>query len=371
MPWRTDHAGEPASSFLAGYRTLEVFNVGTSALVITSVQRLMGSAGFEVAQSPGTPLEIEPGEHVDFTVGFSATTPGTGEKATIRIVSDDRDAPTVDLIAIGLGGTPALAVSIAGTGAFPDTCLHDVSDQTLTLNNSGTCPLTITAITSSSADFLVPETLNFPLVIAPGGDLDLPLRFQPTHLGDSAGTITIVSNDPASPAAIQVSGHTPSGRLTITGTADFGPVLLGDHARQILSVCNTGDCDLHVTRVAFRPPGPCDAARRSPCGCAACTCRDAPAAAPTGECDQKCLSFRILANPFPATVHPGSCLGVLLEYVPTCDSSACCELVIESDDPDLPQRTILVTGRLRRTLRSALKCWAAQELHEILEAGSC
>jgi hypothetical protein len=60
---------------------------------------------------------------------------------------------------------------------------------------------------------------------------------------------------------------------------------------------------------------------------------------------------------------------VLLEYVPTCDNSACCELVIDSDDPEHPELTLFVTGHLRRTLRSALKCWAAQELHSILEAG--
>ena len=497
------------------YRTLEVFNVGTSApLLITSVQRLMGSAGFEVSQNPGTPIAVRPGEHVDFTVAFTATTPGTEEKATIRIVSSDPDAPTVDLIAIGLGGTPRLetviadrgdfgevcvgefvdrdlvlnnsgvcplhireisstspafqaprvdsfplvvapgdsltvpirfrpqavgrvtaalriisdapglqaivevsgtaptprlVVSIADAGAFPDTCLGDVSDETLTLSNSGRCPLTITAITSSSTDFLVPETLAFPIVIAPGGDLELTLRFQPAHIGDATGTITIFSDDPDRQTALEVSGHAPSGRLTITGTAAFGPVLLGDHARQTLSICNTGDCDLHVTRVAFLPPSPCDVARRSPCGCAGCTGRHgcvpgcgcaghahdhgtahagqdggtgdgkngsdggdgAHPAAHGCACDQKCLNFRILTNPFPATVHPGSCLGILLEYVPTCDSAACCELVIESDDPDLLRRTILVTGRLRRTLRSALKCWAAQELHEILEAGNC
>lgn len=467
------------------YRTLEVFNVGTSApLLITSVQRLMGSAGFEVSQNPGTPIEVRPGEHVDFTVAFTATTPGTEEKATIRIVSNDPDAPTVDLIAVGLGGTPRLqtviadrgdfgdvcvgefvdrdlvlnnagvcplhireisstspafqaprvnsfplvvapgdsltvpirfrpqaagritaalriisdapglpaivevsgtaptprlVVSIADAGAFPDTCLGDVSDETLTLSNSGRCPLTITAITSSSTDFLVPETPAFPIVIAPGGALELTLRFQPAHIGDTTGTITIVSDDPASPAALDVSGHTPSGRLTITGTAAFGPVLLGDHARQTLSICNTGDCDLHVTRVAFLPPSPCDVARRSPCvragcqcNCPGCGCGAKAGCHGAGHAAQdECLDFRILTNPFPATVHPGSCLGVLLQYVPSCDSAACCELVIESDDPDRPRHIVLVTGHLRRTLRSALKCWAAQELHEILEAGNC
>ncbi len=77
--------------------------------------------------------------------------------------------------------------------------------------NSGACPLTITAITSSSTDFLVPETLAFPLVIAPRGALELTLRFQPPDVGDATGTITIASDDPASPTALGISGHAPNG----------------------------------------------------------------------------------------------------------------------------------------------------------------
>ena len=488
------------------FLTLEVFNVGTSNLVITSVQRLMGSTGFAALPNPATPLVVQPGEHLNFTISFTSTTPGVPETATIRIVSNDPDAPTVDLFTTGLGGTPALetviadqgafgtvclggfvdrdlvlnnrgpcplqiqllssssptfempgvvdyplvlsaggsiaipirfrptatgptsavlriesndpnspaivevsgtappprlVVSIADDGVFADTCLGDVTDEILTVSNSGSCPLTITAITSSSEEFLVPETVSFPVMIAPGGDLELTLRFQPTHHGDSTGTITLLSDDPSSPALIEVSGFAPSGRLTLTGTTDFGPVPLGDHRRETLAICNTGDCDLHVSRVAFLPPCPCDARRRSPCGC---DCGEGHGCGGCGHqhgskhsghdhrddrhgqggdeqdgneqnhgcrCDQKCLNFRILTNPFPATVHPGSCLGVLVEYVPTCDSAACCELLIESDDPDLPRYTVMVTGHLRRTLRSALKCWAAQELHQILEAGNC
>jgi hypothetical protein len=56
----------------------------------------------------------------------------------------------------------------------------------------------------------VPQTLAFPIVIAPGGALELTLRFQPTDVGDATGTITIVSDDPASLAALDVSGHTPN-----------------------------------------------------------------------------------------------------------------------------------------------------------------
>ncbi len=461
------------------FLTLEVFNVGTGDLVISSVQRLMGSTGFQVLANPGTPLTIAAGEHVDFTVEFTATTPGSTEQATIRIVSNDPTAPVVDLLATAVSGTAALETAIANagsfgevclggfvdrdvilnnrgpcplrisgitstspafqvpsvttfpllvssgdsvavpirfqptgrgsfsgtlriasndpnspavvqvsgiapsprlvvmvpdTGSFGDTCLGDFHDEMITLDNAGHCPLTITAITSSSGDFLVPQTIAFPVVIASGGDLEFILRFQPSHLGPSSGTITITSDDPASPATFSVTGNTPSGILTITGTTEFGAVELGQRALQTLSICNTGHCDLHVTKVAFLPPCPCDEVRRKPCGCPEpCGCHEKE-----GEphhhhktSDQCCTNFRIMTNPFPATVRPGSCLGVLISYRPTCDNAACCELVIESDDPNHLVKKLFVTGHLKRTLRSALKCWAAQELNEMLRAGNC
>jgi photosystem II stability/assembly factor-like uncharacterized protein len=466
----------------ARHLSLEVFNVGAGDLVVNSVQRLMGSTAFRVLPNPGTPVVIHPGDSLTFRVEFTGTTPGADETATIRIVSNDPNAPVVDLLATGrretavlvtaiadrgdfgeecvgefvdrdlvlnnrgacalrvtsitssspafevpgvvsfplliasgdsvtlpvrfrptargpVAGTlritsddpaspaivrvsgaappPRLVASLPNAGDFGDTCVGDLRDEMLTLANAGPCPLTVSAITSSSPDFVVPELVKPPVVIAAGGDLELTLRFQPSHVGPASATITIVSDDPASPLTLSVHGTAPSGHLTLTGTTDFGGVHLGDRALQTLSVCNTGDCDLHVKRVAFLPPCPCDAERRKPCGCPpGCGCHGHKDDKPDerhakAHCDQCCLNFRIVTNPFPATVHPGSCLGVLIEYVPTCDSAACCELVIESDDPDTPVRKLFVTGHLRRTLGSALKCWAAQELGEMLRAGNC
>ena len=460
--------------------TLEIFNVGTGDLVISSVQRLMGSTGFQVLANPGTPLIIHAGDHVDFTVQFTSTAPGTTEQATIRIISNDPNAPVVDLLATAVSGTaaletiiadagnfgevclgdfvdrelvldnsgpctlrifsitsssaafqvpsvtsfplvveagdsiavpirfqppgrgpftgtlriasndpaspatvavsgvapaPRLVVSVPDTGDFGHTCLGDFHDEMLTLSNSGRCSLTITAIISSSGDFLVPQTIAFPIVIAPGGDLEVILRFRPSHFGPSSGTITIVSDDPASPLTFAVNGDTPSGTLTLTGTTEFGGVELGQRGLQTLSICNTGDCDLHVSKVAFLPPGPCEELRRNPCGCPGCRCHETTDHEHKKhghpKSDQCCLNFRIVTNPFPATVHPGSCLGVLIEYIPTCDSAACCELEINSDDPKQPTKKVFVTGHLRRTLHSAIKCWLAQELHEMLRAGNC
>lgn len=459
--------------------TLQVFNVGVEVLTIYSVQRILGSTAFSIEPFPSTPLDIAPGGEVDFTLSYEPTTPGTIDLATIRINSNDQESPTVDLLASGTAGTamaelaiadggdfgevclgdfrdrglvinnsgpcpltitginsssavfftpnvlsfplvigpgdsmvlpiryqpavlgadagtitvlsndpdspaqidvagtapsPRLVLSIADDGDFGRVCVDDFCDKTLVLSNSGECPLTVTGITSNSPDFLVPQVLAFPLVIAPAAAVSLTLRFMPTSFGAKSGTITVTSDDPASPANLDVTGFAPSGKLTITGTGCFGGVELGSRALTKISVCNTGDCDLHVTDVGFKPPSDCEKIAQCDCDCD-CDCDSHHD--PKEDCEkpgsnQRCLNFKILSNPFPVKVGPGSCLDLLIKYTPTCNNAACCELLIKTDDPDNPIMSIFVTGHLKRTLHSALKCWAGQELHELLKAGkSC
>jgi hypothetical protein len=453
----------------SAYLTLQVFNVGANPLVITSVQRLMGSSGITVLPSPGTPLVVKAGEEIDFTIEFAPTTPGTPETATIRIVSNDPGAPVVDLMATGLGGVPSLQLAIADRGDFGKVCVGSLVDRGLVLNNRGPCPLRVAGVTSSSPDFIAPGVASFPLAVASGDSLELPIRFQPRNRGPASATITVTSDDPSGPKSIRVSGTAPaprlvvalanagefgavcigalrdepltlsnsghceleicgisssspefvvpgvdaypiviapgdavdvqvrfqpaslgpksatltidsddpggpravavsgtvpSGTLTITGTGHFGGVEFGHRAERTLSICNTGECDLHVTKVAFAPdpwePGCHD------CDRCDCHCGDKPHAHGSDQC---CATFKIVGNPFPATVHPGACLGVVVRFVPDCFGAKCCKLVVESDDPANPAATVFVTGRLQRTLASALKCWAAEELQALWEAG--
>jgi len=459
------------------FLTLKVFNVGSGDLVVNSVQRIMGSTGFSVAPNPGTPVVIEAGEELSFTVQFIPSTPGFPEAATIRITSNDPNAPFVDLLATGFGGTasldtviadsgnfgdiclgdfvdrdlilsnrgpcelsisgitssstsfvapgvtsypisvapgasievpirfqpghagtmtgtihvfsndphspatvdvsgaappPRLVASIANSGNFGDACLGCFRDEPLTLSNAGHCPLTIASIASSDAAFIVPEILSMPLVIEPGGDLELTVRFQPSQFGTAAATVTITSDDPASPLTLALTGNAPNGTLSVTGSLDFGGRELGHHAVRTLAICNTGACDLHVTKVGFLPPCECHPRRCHSCGCGCgCGCGhkhddDTTDDAHRGRCDTCCLDFEIMNNPFPATLRPGSCLNLVVQYTATCRSESCCELIIECDDPEHPSRKLRVTGHLRHTISSRLKCWAARELQDVL-----
>jgi hypothetical protein len=393
------------------YLRLEIFNVGIADLIITSVQRLMGSTGFSVMSTPGAPLVIEPGEHVDFTVRYvpSGASP---ETATIRILSNDPNAPAVDLSATGVPGAARLTTTIADSGNFGNACLRGFVDKDLVLNNSGTCPLRVTGITSSSPEFELPSVLSYPLVLGAGDSIPLPMRFRPasfgaksatlrissndpggiravavtgtapapeldlvipdtgafgkvcvhafkdltltlvnsgpctltvtgivssaseflvpavttypiqiapgtavampirlapSSFGAKSGNITVSSDDPTGPKSVGVSGNAPPGLLVVTGSTCIGGVKECCLGERTIAICNVGDCDLHVTSVAFK---------------------------------RKSRHWKLINNPFPATLHPGSCLSVLIRYKATEKCPRACELVITSDDPVTPVKTL-------------------------------
>jgi HYDIN/CFA65/VesB family protein len=406
------------------YLNLEVNNVGSADLLIDNVQWLMGSTDFSVLPTPATPLVLAAGEDIEFTIVYNPTVAGVLEVATIRIASNDPTAPVVDLAATGIQGTPnlgtaiadsgnignacvgsfaeeeltinnsgtcplvvlgiassspeflapqlsaplllgsgestevtirfqpdsfgakaatitlfsndpagarkvavsglapapRLALAIADTGSFGNCCVGSFKDEPLTLSNSGRCTLSVTGIASSSGEFLAPEVLLYPLTIEAGGSLEVPIRFQPTSFGAKAATITVTSDDPLGPHTIEVSGDAPAGKLAVTGTAYFGGVKCGRLAFRTIEVCNVGDCDLRVTKVDFK---------------------------------HRNRHWRLVHNPFPATLHPGSCLNVVIRYKATQREPRPCELAITSDDPLTPVREIEV---IAWTLCCCKKC---------------
>jgi hypothetical protein len=408
------------------YLTLTVFNVGSADLVINSVQLLMGSSSFSVLSTPGTPVAVAAGEDIEFTIEYDPTTPAGLETGIIRISSNDPTAPVVDLAATGTLGTPTLAYAIADSGSFGNVCVGSLRDEELTINNTGACPLSITSITSSSGVFLAPGVISFPLVVNAGTSILLPIRFQPNTTGPASGTITIVSNDPASPAfvfvsgfaplprlalmiadsgsfghtcvhvindkpltllntgpctltiesitsnspdfvapevlsypitiaagvslqvpirfqptsigpktgtitvvsndpvaptqSIAVSGFAPHGIIAITGSLCFGGVKACCRAERTLTICNKGDCKLHIKSVEFK--------RRNP-------------------------HWQLVRNPFPATLHPGSCLSVLVRYKATERCPVCCQIVVRSDDPHHPH---IVLDCLAYTIWDDCRC---------------
>jgi kumamolisin len=292
----------------SSFRVIRVYNVGNRDLMILSVKRVAGSADFTVLGLPATPLAIAPGAEVNFTVAFTPSAPGP-QAATIQIVSNDPLTPTIDVLAEAVAGVGALETVIADRGKFGDCCVGSHIDEPLTLNNAGSCPLSIFDIASSSPEFASPGVSNYPLVIAPGASIAAPIRFQPASLGVKTATVTVFSSDPDGPKSVSVSGVAPPGRLAVTGSTIFGPVPACCRVERTIAICNVGDCKLEVSSVSFK---------------------------------RKSRHWKLVNNPFPAALHPGSCLSVVIRYIATEKLPRSCDLVIVSDDPTEPVKTLEV-----------------------------
>jgi hypothetical protein len=80
----------------------------------------------------------------------------------------------------------------------------------------------------------------------------LPIRFQPGSFGAKSATITVFGSDPASPKGVNVSGKAPAGKIAVTGSTFFGGVEACRRVERTISICNVGDCKLHVSSFAFK-----------------------------------------------------------------------------------------------------------------------
>jgi len=278
----------------------------TSSECTLSVTGISSSSPeFLVPQVLSFPLTVGSGDALPIPIRFAPTSFGA-KLATITVFSDDPAGP-LNVSVRGNAPPPRLSLMIANSGNFGKVCLRSFADEMLILNNGGKCVLSVTGITSSSAEFLVPEVLSYPLTIAPGNFLPAPIRFAPTSFGFKAATITVLSDDPLGPNTIRVSGDAPSGKLAVTGSTCFGGVKACCGAERTISICNVGECNLHVIRVAFK---------------------------------RKSRHWKLINNPFPATLRPGSCLCVVIRYKANEKCPRCCELVITSDDPENPVKTL-------------------------------
>jgi hypothetical protein len=283
--------------------TLGLSNSGFNMLSVSNITSSSGD--FLVPSVLSYPIIIGSGDSIDIPIRFEPNSFGL-KTATITVFGNDPDSPKVVDVS-GAARPPRLVSIIADTGNFGDACLGSFVDKMMILSNSGQCPLTISGITSSSTDFLVADVLSYPIVIGARDSLQVPIRFEPASLGAKSGTITITSDDPNGEKSIYVSGNVPSGKLVVTGSTCIGGVKAYCLGERTISICNVGDCTLHVTGVAFK---------------------------------RKSKHWKLVNNPFPASLHPGSCLSVLIRYKATEKCPKCCELVIESDDPETPVKTL-------------------------------
>jgi len=243
-------------------RELTVTNTGTAPLKINSVTVGGGSsAGFSVLSPPNLPLTLPVGSHLSFTVRFTPAGPmGGPAAATVQVNTDDPVNPTVSVQASATVGAPSAtlgsnALDFGGVPVDDRTSPH-ARDLPVTLTNSGSCPLTLSAaptITGPHAsDFSIVGAPSGPVVIGPGSSITFSVRFNPSAPGPRVATLSIATSDPVNPSvSVSLNGE---GLLPAIATSSesltFGPTVIQSQApgypgrTQNLTVTNVGQAEL-------------------------------------------------------------------------------------------------------------------------------
>jgi hypothetical protein len=322
---------------------LTINNSGNCPLALSNI--LSTEADFIVPAVSNFPVVLQPGSSLPVTLTFMPQDVGD-RSGQIVIDSNDPLTPVTTLPVSGMGLPPQqIATVIADDGYFGEVSPCKFVDEPLTINNTGNCNLIISQIdlssnvvylTNETANytniiavsnwFLLPSVTNFPLVIAPGDSLEVPIRFAPPDLDTNASfvldnlptnsaEVSITSNDSNRPVAtVPVSGALgPLQQIVVVApdSGNFGSVPVCQFQDLVFTVQNSGGCNLVLSNIIT-------------------------------------ISLEFLQpfiTNFPVVIAPGDSLDVTIRYAPRLPAGPSSSVVFfDSNDPDNPTVSVNVSG---------------------------
>jgi hypothetical protein len=157
---------------------------------------------------------------------------------------------------LGLSGCAGLVSATNSTGApgtlsanpstisFGDVSVGSSATQSLSVTNTGTATVNISAATISGTNLaFVGGSSSIPA----GQSSTIQIQFAPQSVGDVAGSFSVASNASNSPLSVSLKGRGKGSRLTVSPTSlNFGNVAVGQSSTQNAQLTNSGNADLLV-----------------------------------------------------------------------------------------------------------------------------
>ncbi|MGC1107912.1 MAG: choice-of-anchor D domain-containing protein [Candidatus Acidiferrales bacterium] len=249
--------------------SITLTNTGNQTLTISSVNidPTVGTPGDFALSGSNTCKAVgalQPNANCTITVSFTPALKG-GAIGQVDIADNASGSPqTVPLSGTGTAAGIVLTPSILtfagqnpGTPASPP--------QTVTLQNTGSGPLTISSIAitgTNSGDFA--QTNNCPIgpsaTLGSGNACSIAVTFAPTGTGPRSASLSVSDNSLPSPQVVALSGiGTVPGAQFNLPTIQFGTVIVGAHSgNQAVQLNNTGNGVLVISKVGFVGANPGD-----------------------------------------------------------------------------------------------------------------
>ncbi len=222
-------------------QTFTIANTSVASVLHGTVGSL--SPPFSVVSGGGAFNNVLPGQSVAVTVRFLPAAAGLSSATltvthTLGLQSGSTDVP--------LNGTGVSPINISVTPAtinFGSVAIGSSSDQTITITNQSSSTGRLTgSVGTLSAPFSIVSGEGV-VSLTPGQSKSVVLRFSPTGLGQSSGTLSITHNagNQTSPTNVSLSGTGTAATINITinpASVNFGNVNVGQTLDKTITITN-------------------------------------------------------------------------------------------------------------------------------------
>jgi Abnormal spindle-like microcephaly-assoc'd, ASPM-SPD-2-Hydin/Fibronectin type III domain len=226
-------------------------NTGNASVTISSVSA--SGTGFSETGITA-PLSLAPSQSATVSVVFAPLVAGS-DSGSVSVVSNATNSP-LSIPLSGTAGAPQLGASPASV-SFGNVVVGSSGQQTITLTNLGSANLNISSSSVSGTGFTI-TGLSLPLTLSPSQSTSFSTVFTPLAAGAVTGSISLVSNDPASPMNLPLSGTAVAQTLTLSAnptSLSFGNVNVGLTGTLPFVVTNTGNASVIISSVSASGAG--------------------------------------------------------------------------------------------------------------------
>jgi len=214
----------------------------TNAYYFQYIDNLGGAGQISTGSSSGTAY-VYPSKHGNYGNFIGAVTTANAQWIT----------------AYGGGTTSGPAVGLSPTSlAFGSVPVGTTSGAlSITVTNSGTANLNISAISSNLGDYAESDNC-VGNIVAPSGTCTISVIFTPAATGSRPGSLSISDNASGSPQAAPLTGSGGSATVGIVltpGAVNYGQVVVGNNASQVLTLTNSGSVNAVSISAGFANGG--------------------------------------------------------------------------------------------------------------------
>ena len=158
----------------------------------------------------------------------------------------------------GNGGGPGQLTVSSSSLSFGNVQVGSKQSESVTLTNSGTTSITVSAATVSGSAFSL-GSVSLPFTVAAGQEQAVSMTFAPQTAGAANGTLVVTSNASNATIDVALSGtgtsNTGSSQLSVSPAAiNFGNVAMGSTQNKT-GTLNASGASVTVSSAAWNGPG--------------------------------------------------------------------------------------------------------------------